>query len=244
MTALKSVFVMVIAVAIVGGALAVAQPRERDRDERAAPRKFEPRGFHRGGPGRMPHARLAAGLAKKLGVSAAAVRRAFAEVMVENRGGRCAAKDAALAKELGISAEDVRKARDAAGRRGPSALAEELGITVARLREAMKAAREQRCTELTDAFAAKLGKSGDEVRAAIRELASEKLDAAVKSGRISEERAAKIRERIASSPCFGIPLGHHRGLGRRGFGHRGGFRERFREGFRRDEPRRGDRIPA
>ena len=241
MTALKSIFVMVVAVAIVGGTLAIAQPRERDGDGRgAAPRSA---------PKRMHHARLGADLAKKLGVSAAQVRRAFRETMAAQRGDGCRAKHQALAEELGISVEELEKARDAAGRRGPRALAEELGITVEKLRAAMKAARDRRCTELTDTFAAKLGKSGDEVRAAIRELAGEKLDAAVKRGRISEERAARIRERIASSPCFGLPLGHHAfggrhrfGGRRHGFGHRG-----FREGFRRDgsfEPRRGERVPA
>lgn len=243
MTALKLIFVMVIAVAIVGGALAVAQPRDRDRDERqAAPRKAEKR---------MPHARLAADLAKKLGVSTAQLRRAFREVMAENRGGRCEEKGEALAKELGITAAELKKAKDAAGRRGSRALAEELGITLEKLREAMKAAREQRCTDLTNAFAAKLGKSGDEVRAAIRELATEKLAAAVKSGRLSEERAARIRERIAASDCFGLPLAQRHRFGRFGQ-HRGRMMRRFRRQFRQDggrrdgsfEPRRGGRVPA
>ena len=237
MTALKSILVMVLAVAIVGGALAVAQPRERDGDRserRAGPRSGERHALRSG---------LAADLAKKLGVSAAQVRRALRETLAEKRGGMCEEKDAALAKELGVSVERLREAKRSA--RGPRALAEELGITPEKLREAMIAAREARCTELTNAFAERLGKPGDEVRAAIRELASEKLDAAVKTGRLSEERAARIRERIASSACFGLPLGHHRfGHHRRGF-HR--FRERFREGERRDgsfEPRRGERVPA
>lgn len=241
MTALKSIFVMVVAVAIVGGALAIAQPREREREGRdPAPRSA---------PKRMHYGRLAAELAKKLGVSAAQVRRAFRETLAAQRGGGCRAKHEALAAELGIGVEELEKAKEAAGRRGPRALAEELGITVEKLRAAMKAARERRCTELTDAFAAKLGKSGDEVRAAIRELAGEKLAAAVKRGRISEERAARIRERIASSPCFGLPLGNHR-FGRHRFGgrrHQGFGRRGFRDGFRRDgsfEPRRGERVPA
>ena len=243
MTALKSILVMVIAVAIVGGALAVAQPRDRDPGERqSAPRKSERR---------MPHARLAADLAEKLGVSAAQVRSAFGEVMAENRGGRCEEKSEALAKELGITVDELERAKDAAGRRGPRALAEELGVGVEKLREAMKAAREQRCTDLTNAFAAKLGKGGDEVRAAIRELAAEKLESAVRSGRLSEERAARIRERIASSNCFGLPLGRHHRFGGLGH-HRGGMMRRFRHRFRQDgerrdgsfEPRRGDRVPA
>jgi len=237
MTALKSVLVMVIAVAIVGGALAVAQPRDRDGSERQSAPRAEKRALRAG---------LAGDLARKLGVSAAQVRRALRETLAERRGDRCGEKDAALAGELGVTVERLRDAKRSA--RGPRALAEELGVTVEKLREAMVAAREARCTELTDAFAARLGKSGDEVRAAVRELANERLDAAVKAGRISDERAARIRRRIASSPCFGLPLAQHR-FGHRSFRHRGSrrFREGFRDGDRRDGSfghGRGERIPA
>ena len=236
---------MVLAVALVGGALAVAQPSEK-RERGDAPRKA----LKRGG-----HARVAQALAEKLGVSAAQVRDAFRATMAERRG-RCGEKLAALAKELGVSAEELEKAKRAAGRRGPRALAEELGVSVEKLRAAMKAAREAQCTELANSFAAKLGKTGDEVRAAVKELAEERLAAAVKRGRLSEARAEKIRKRMAASPCMGLPLARHHAFGRRhhGFGarrfrqFRRHFRERFGErGERRDgsfEPRGGDRVPA
>ena len=252
MTALKSILVMALAVAVVGGALAVAQPSGDGAAKRGGGKAQD--GWTRYGPlghgeRHGPHARLAGELAKKLGVTPRELRQALREVRAENRG--CGAKDAALAQQLGITVERLREAKAKAGRRG---LAAELGITEEKLREAMKAAREQRCTDMTNSFAQKLGKTGDEVRAAVKELAAEKLAAAVKKGRLSEERAARIRERVGSSPCFGLPLGHHR-FGHRGFHrghrfhrfHRRGFRDRGERGERREgsfEGRRGGRIPA
>jgi hypothetical protein len=79
---------------------------------------------------------------------------------------------------------------------------------------------EQHCTKLTDAVGKELGKSGGDVRSAFKSAALEGLDKAVERGRLSRERADRIRSRIESRSCVllppiglrcGGPPGHQRG---------------------------------
>jgi hypothetical protein len=138
----------------------------------------------------------------------------------------------------GSSSQTMHEFRRGPGPRGAdlSALADELGVTAARLRSALNAVRDEvrppswrrngpptrrqmeaACTRFTDALGDELGKSGDEVRDAIKQVAKDRLDAAVKAGRLTENEADEIRERIDSSDCAPIgPGGPGFGCGGRG----------------------------
>ena len=67
------------------------------------------------------------------------------------------------------------------------------------------------------AFAEALGVTVEELEAAMREVALDKIDAAVESGRLSEERAEAMREAIESGEPFGRER-FDRGHRGRGFG--------------------------
>lgn len=93
-------------------------------------------------------------------------------------------------------------------------LAEALGVTRAELREALRDGK-----SVADVAKAE-GKSLDDVRTALRAAAKQRLDAAVKDGKLTRERADRIAEHVeralehldATPPRFGT------GHGRRGFG--------------------------
>jgi hypothetical protein len=144
------------------------------------------------------------------------------------------------------STDTTRPERGPAGPRGDlTALAKQLDVSTSKLRSALDAVRkdlgpparppqqpptrqqmEQRCTAATDALGQQLGKSGDAVRSALKQVATDRLAAAVKAGRLTSAQADQIRQRIDSSPCLPIgrggpggPGGHGcHGGGHRGFG--------------------------
>ena len=80
------------------------------------------------------------------------------------------------------------------------------------------------------AFAEALGVTVEELDAAMREVALDKIDAAVESGRLGEERADALREAVESGESFGRER-FERGHRGRGFGFpKGDFADGF--GFR------------
>jgi hypothetical protein len=123
-----------------------------------------------------------------------------------------------------------------------SALAKELGVSTGELRRALREVRDsvdppeepsregfqRHCTALTDALAKELGKDGDDVRAAIKATFRASIEQAVDAGRLSEERAKRILDRIESAECLPPPLigafvhGCVERAGRPGERHRGG----------------------
>lgn len=74
-----------------------------------------------------------------------------------------------------------------------------------------------RCEIFLDAFAAELDATPDEVIAAGKAGANAVIDAAVAAGNMSEERAERLRERIANADGDGCGL--FRAVWVRGFGH-------------------------
>lgn len=116
-----------------------------------------------------------------------------------------------------------------------AALAKALGVTDAQLQSALTAVRdklgppprpgsgrpsksdmEKRCNQATDALASELNLSGDKVRASIKSVAKDDVAAAVKAGRLSQDEANTILDRIDSAAClpaFGPPGGPHGGPG-------------------------------
>ena len=141
----------------------------------------------------------------------------------------------AIAAPSGTSSSSKSKSGSASGNRvfrehhgpGPredlSALAGKLGVSTTELRNALDAVRndikpparrtqpptrqqmQQSCTKFTDALAKELGKTGDEVRSAMKAVAKDRLAAAVKAGRLTQDQADAIQKRIDSSDC--APLG-------------------------------------
>jgi len=62
---------------------------------------------------------------------------------------------------------------------------------------------------LTDEIAARLGVSGEQLRAAVKATLTARIDAAVAAGKLTPERAATLKERIATAK--GLGLGMKRG---------------------------------
>ena len=157
---------------------------------------------------------LARDLASKLdGVSAEQVERALDEVHAERRAEHRAELARALASKLdGVSVEEAEQAIEKAEER---------------LRQAFEDGdRPPRRDVFVQTLASELDKSERQIRnalrAARRERLESKLDEAVREGRISEERANRIRERLEEGPPFGRGL-RHRGGPPGFFGGPGGF---------------------
>jgi ribosomal protein S20 len=84
-------------------------------------------------------------------------------------------------------------------------------------RNAFRAAMQQHCTAVTDAVGKTLKKSGDDVRSAFKSAATEQVDKAQSSGRITEAQAKRIKSKLNSESCvLAGPGGHGCGPGGRG----------------------------
>jgi predicted RNase H-like HicB family nuclease len=129
MRTLKSIIVMVAAVAIVGGALAIAQPSSNNNSTATAAKKKaatkkaarKKAAKTRSGSGLRREGReggpFGAGLADKLGVTAAELQAAFESLRSDAPDDRCAAHTAALATELGKTAAEVKAAMKAVAKK-------------------------------------------------------------------------------------------------------------------------------
>jgi hypothetical protein len=156
-----------------------------------------------GGDPEERRAEFARDLASKLeGVNANEVEGALEQVQQERRAEHRAELARDLAAQLeGVSAEEAEQALDKAQEQLRQSRGEDF-----RPRD-----------DFIETLARELDKSEDQIEKALADARSarfeQKLDEAVKEGRINEERANEIRERIEERPPFG--RGH--------FGRRGGF---------------------
>jgi hypothetical protein len=156
-----------------------------------------------GGDPEERRAEFARDLASKLeGVNANEVERALEQVQQERRAEHRAELARDLAAQLeGVSAEEAEQALDKAQEQLRQSRGEDF-----RPRD-----------NFIETLARELDKSEDQIEKALadarRARLDQKLDEAVKEGRISEGRANGIRERIEEGPPFG----------RGRFGRRGGF---------------------
>jgi len=100
----------------------------------------------------------------------------------------------AVAEKLDVSQADLRKA------------VRESQVAAGEPSEQQREAMEKRCTALTDAVGKEIGKSGDEVRAATKAIAKEHIERAVKSGRLDQNQADELLERLDSRACGPVKL--------------------------------------
>jgi hypothetical protein len=130
-------------------------------------------------------------IASKLdGVSADQVERALEQVREERHAERQAELARALASELdGVSADEIERALDKAHQR---------------MEQEFKQGEPPERDVFVETLAQELDKSEDQIREALqaahRARFERKLDDAVESGRIGEERAKEIRERFEDGP--------------------------------------------
>jgi hypothetical protein len=153
-------------------------------------------------------AELARELASRLdGVSAEQVERALEDLRRDKLAEHRKAEARALAAELdGVSAEDAERALEKAQ---------------AQLMRGRDRGEWPRRGEFLATLAKELGKSEREVRQALRAAQRKRfdrmLDRAVKEGRLSEEQADRIRERLRNGPRM-LRRGWRRHGGPPGFG--------------------------
>lgn len=158
-----------------------------------------------GGDPKEHRAEFARDLASKLdGVKPSEVERALGEIRRERQQEHWAQLAKGLTAELdGVSADEVEQALEKAR---------------SRMEDAFKNGDRPNRAVFVETLASELDKKPEEIREAFKDARKSafeaRLDAAVKEGKISEERADQIRERLEQ--------------GRRGFrgGHHGRFRDR------------------